>query len=109
MKDEDGKVRRLKPVYLFDKHYHDTLSLAVARQYFGGVSDLYWDAHLENWFDSPKLRIGSADSLMFMPVSKTGEVLIPYSYVSQTSAYERVSAADVLHKRSGSNYKTNSF
>jgi adenylate cyclase len=95
--DEGGAVRRLSPIFQLKGHFYDTLSLAVARQSFG-LESLYWDDRLESWLDSPKLRFGSADSPMYMPVNERGEVLIPYNHPGQTTAYQRISAIDVLNK-----------
>lgn len=97
-RDSDGKVRRLSPVFQLDKTFFDTLSLAVARQYFG-ANALYWDSTLDHWLDSPKLRLGAPDSLMYMPVSLGGEVLIPYASQQKYTAYERVSAVQILEKQ----------
>jgi adenylate cyclase len=97
-RDQDGKVRRISPVFQWDSQFYDTLSLAVARQYFD-TDSLYWDDSLDNWFDSPKLRLGAANSQMYMPISIYGDVLIPYSAGRQLSAYRRISAADILEKK----------
>ncbi len=97
-RDQDGKVRRLSPIFQWEGQYYDTLSLAIARQYFL-TGDLFWDETLDHWLDSPKLRLGAADSAMYMPVSLYGDVLIPYSAGRQFSAYRRVSAADILEKK----------
>ncbi|MEB4592466.1 adenylate/guanylate cyclase domain-containing protein [Candidatus Thiothrix sp. Deng01] len=97
-RDLDGKVRRISPIFQWDGQFYDTLSMTVARQYFG-ASSLYWDNSLDNWLDSPKLRLGAPDSLMYMPVSIYGDVLIPYSAGNRFSAYRRVSAADILEKK----------
>jgi adenylate cyclase len=35
---------------------------------------------------------------MYMPVNERGEVLIPYNHPGQTTAYQRISAIDVLNK-----------
>lgn len=95
--DEGGVVRRLSPVFQLQDRFYDTLSLAVARQSFAADS-LYWDDHLDHWLDSPKLRLGAADSPMYMPVNEYGEVLIPYNHPEKTTAYQRISALDVLNK-----------
>jgi adenylate cyclase len=97
-RDLDGKVRRISPIFQWNNQYYDTLSLAVARQNFF-TTTLYWDGKLEHWLDSPKLRLGAADSKMYMPISRYGDVLVPYSAGRRLSAYRRISAADILEKQ----------
>jgi adenylate cyclase len=98
-RDLDGKVRRLKPIYQWGQAYYDTLALAVMRQ-AQGVNDVEWDGQLAHWLDSPHLRIKGAEgqALLSIPISKDGDVLIPYSNDKTNSAYERISAYRILEK-----------
>jgi adenylate cyclase len=95
--DAGGAIRRLSTVFQVNGHFYDTLSLALFRQYFH-TDGLYWDDHLDNWLDSPKLRVGAANSLIYMPVNEQGEVLIPYNHSGDTTAYRHVSALAIFNK-----------
>jgi adenylate cyclase len=93
---EDDKVRRLLPVYRFGKQYFDTLSLSMWRQMLGADS-LLLDTSLDNWLDSPKLRLmvgGEVIPGYAIPINHRGEVLIPYH-----ANVDTVSAVDVMDKR----------
>jgi adenylate cyclase len=98
-RDLDGKVRRLKPIYQWENAYYDTLALALMRQ-SQGANDITWDGQLAHWLDSPHLRIKDADGqvAVSIPISQSGEVLIPYSNDQTNSAYERISAHRILQR-----------
>lgn len=97
--DGDGVIRRVPMYYEFDGEYYESLSLAMARQYFGGETvvpvfeEELVDFESSDYLGLEWLRVGPS----LISVDEKIQALVPYR--GKQGSFHYISATDVLHGR----------
>ena len=97
--DEDGVIRRVPMYYEFEGEYYESLSLAMARQYFGEetvepvFAEAITDIESSEYSGLEWLRVGPS----LIPVDEKIQALVPYR--GKQGSFPYISATDVIHGR----------